>query len=293
MPNTLFRYCRAVLSACLLVAATLVLSLALLPPALLKRLLPLAAVQRCCDRLLMRMAGAWVAVNKRWIAACNPGMRWQVEGLDGLNPQGWYLLIGNHLSAVDILVLQHVLHGRIPFLKFFLKRELIWVPVIGMAWWALDFPFMRRGKTRDTQRRDLETARAACAKFRRVPTSVMNFVEGTRVTAEKREAERSPYRHLLKPKVGGLSVALATMGEQFEALLDLTLVYPGGTPSFWDLLCGRVPTVMLRVQRREIPVQLLGVDAAGERARMVRQARWLEQLWAEKDEWIEAALQRA
>ncbi|MFN4115336.1 MAG: acetyltransferase, partial [Inhella sp.] len=165
--------------------------------------------------------------------------------------------------------------------------------VIGMAWWALDFPFMRRGKTRDTQRRDLEAARAACAKFRRVPTSVMNFVEGTRVTAQKREAERSPYRHLLKPKVGGLSVALATMGEQFEALLDLTLVYPGGTPSFWDLLCGRVPTVMLRVQRREIPAQLLGVDAAGERARLVRQARWLEQLWAEKDEWIEAALQRA
>lgn len=290
MFDTLFRFLRAALAACLLVASTLVLSLSLLLPALLKRLLPLPAVQRRCDHLLMALAGAWVSLNNRWIDACNRGLQWRVEGLEGLNPQGWYLLTCNHLSAVDILVLQRVLHGRIPFLKFFLKRELIWVPVIGMAWWALDFPFMRRGKTRDAQRRDLETARAACAKFRRVPTSVMNFVEGTRVTPEKRAAERSPYRHLLKPKVGGLSVALATMGEQFEALLDLTLVYPGGTPTFWDLLGGRVPSVVLRVQKREIPTAMLGIDPEGERARLVRQARWLEQLWVEKDAWIDACL---
>ena len=292
MFDALIRYPRAALCACLLVVSTLLLSLSLLLPALLKRVLPLPAVQRACDHWLMDLAGAWVAVNNRWIDGCNRGLRWQVEGLEGLNPQGWYLLTCNHLSSVDILVLQRVLHGRIPFLKFFLKRELIWVPVIGMAWWALDFPFMRRGKTRDDQRRDLETARAACAKFRRVPTSVMNFVEGTRATPEKREAERSPYRHLLKPKVGGLSVALATMGEQFESLLDLTLVYPGGTPGFWDLLCGRVPAVVLRVQRREIPANLLGMETAGERARLVRQARWLEQLWVEKDAFIEATLQR-
>ncbi|RZJ10325.1 MAG: acyltransferase [Rubrivivax sp.] len=290
MFDTLFRYPRALLCACLLASSTLVLSLSLLPLALLKRLLPVPAVQRTCDRLLMGLAGAWVALNNRWIGACNRAMRWDVEGLEGLNPQGWYLLTCNHLSAVDILVLQRALHGRVPFLKFFLKRELIWVPVIGMAWWALDFPFMRRGKTREDQRRDLESARAACAKFRNVPTSVMNFVEGTRATPEKLAAERSPYRHLLKPKVGGLSVALATMGEQFEALLDMTLVYPGRTPTFVDLLCGRIPAVVLHVQRRAIPPGLLGLESAGERARLVRQARWLEQIWVEKDAWIEARL---
>ncbi|WP_374658435.1 acyltransferase [Inhella sp.] len=286
----LIRWPRALLCALLLALSTVLLSVSLLPPALLKRLLPWPAVQRPCDRLLMQLAGAWVALNKQWMDACNPGLRWRLEGLEGLSPQGWYLLTCNHLSSVDILVLQHALHGRIPFLKFFLKRELIWMPVIGMAWWALDFPFMRRGKTREDQRRDLEAARASCEKFRRVPTSVMNFVEGTRATPEKREAERSPYRHLLKPKVGGLSVALATMGEQFEALLDVTLVYPAGTPSFWDLLCGNVPAVVLRVQRHAIPPALLGMEAAGERARLVRQARWLEQIWAEKDAWIDAQL---
>jgi 1-acyl-sn-glycerol-3-phosphate acyltransferase len=290
MFDALIRYPRALLSAGLLGLSTVLLSLTLLVPALLKRVVPVPGVQGPCDRCLMALAGAWVSVNNQWIAACNPGTRWQLEGLDGLNAQGWYVLTCNHLSAVDILVLQRALHGRIPFLKFFLKRELIWVPVIGMAWWALDFPFMRRGKTREDQRRDLEAARASCEAFRRVPTSVMNFVEGTRVTPEKRASEGSPYRHLLKPKVGGLSVALSTMGEQFEALLDLTLVYPGGTPSFWDLLCGRMPAVVLRVQRREIPENLLGMDEKGERARLVRQARWLEQLWVEKDAWIEATL---
>ncbi|MFN8848737.1 MAG: acyltransferase, partial [Inhella sp.] len=124
----------------------------------------------------------------------------------------------------------------------------------------------------------------------RAPSWVIIFADRPRVPADPRPPAPSPYRHLLKPKVGGLSVALATMGEQFEALLDLTLVYPGGTPSFWDLLCGRLPAVVLRVQRRDIPENLLGMDASGERARLVRQARWLEQLWQEKDAWIEATL---
>ncbi len=69
-----------------------------------------------------------------------------MQGVDSLHQRGWYLVSSNHQSWVDILVLQRIFHGRIPFLKFFLKQELIWVPVIGLAWWALDFPFMKRGK---------------------------------------------------------------------------------------------------------------------------------------------------
>ncbi|MFN0186344.1 MAG: acyltransferase [Aquabacterium sp.] len=283
---------RGALHACLLLASTLTLSLALLPPALLKRLLPMPAVVRGCDRALMALAGAWVGINNVWIGGSRQ-TRWDVEGLDGLSPQAWYLVACNHLSAVDIFVLQRVCLGRIPFLKFFLKRELIWVPVIGMAWWALDFPFMRRGKAQGDVKRDLAAARAACEKFRHVPTSVMNFVEGTRATPEKRAADRSPYRHLLKPKVGGLSVVLSTMGEQFDALLDVTLVYPEGTPTFVDLLCGRMGRVVVRVQPRQIPPDLLGMDPATDRARLVRLGRWVEQMWREKDALIESIQQSA
>jgi 1-acyl-sn-glycerol-3-phosphate acyltransferase len=227
-----------------------------------------------------------VAINSAWIAAVRPAAVWDVRGVDGLHRQGWYLVSSNHQSWVDILVLQRIFHGRIPFLKFFLKRELIWVPVIGLAWWALDFPFMKRGRGQGARQNDLKTTREACEKFKRIPTSVINFVEGTRFTDAKHKAQSSPYRHLLKPKIGGLGIALATMGEQFEALLDVTIVYPQGTPRFWDLLCGRIAAVTVRVVRREIPAEVLGGDPVGDKAYRQRVSAWVERQWTEKDRLI-------
>jgi 1-acyl-sn-glycerol-3-phosphate acyltransferase len=287
MPARLPDALRGVLTGLALGLNTVLVTASLMPPALLKLLVPVPTVRRAADRALAALASAWVAINNAWIGAGRAAAGWQVQGLGSLHLRGWYLVASNHQSWVDILVLQRIFHGRIPFLKFFLKRELIWVPVIGLAWWALDFPFMSRGKSRGAVRKDLETTRRACEKFRQIPTSVMNFVEGTRATPAKRAQEKSPYRHLLRPKIGGLSVALATMGEQFEAMLDVTLVYPRGAPTFWDLLCGRLDAVIVRVQQREIPADLLGMEQAGERARLVRLGRWVEQLWREKDSLID------
>jgi len=252
-------------------------------PALVKLLVPLLPVRRLCDQVLNGLASTWVAVNNAWIALACP-RPWDVQGLEGLNPRGWYLVSSNHQSWVDILVLQRVFHGRIPFLKFFLKQELIWVPVIGLAWWALDFPFMQRGKGKGGN--DLETTRQACEKFKRIPTSVINFVEGTRYTPAKQVEQKSPYQHLLKPKVGGMGVALATMGEQFEALLDVTIAYPHGIPSFWDLISGRLDAVVVRVQRRELDADLIGGDLMRDKRYRVRVGRWIEQQWTEKDQLL-------
>ena len=219
LPATL----RGALTGAMLGLNTVVVAASLVPPALLKLLLPVAAVHRAADRALNALASAWVAVNNAWIAAVRPTARWDVQGVEGLHPRGWYLVSSNHQSWVDILVLQRIFHGHIPFLKFFLKQQLIWVPVIGLAWWALDFPFMKRGRGHGARSSDLQTTREACETFKRIPTSVINFVEGTRFTPAKQARQNSPYRHLLKPKIGGLGTALATMGEQFEALLDVTL----------------------------------------------------------------------
>ena len=286
LPTTL----RGVVVAGILTFATVVGVLAMVLPALLKLLLPLDAVRSLCDRVLTGIASTWVASNNAWIAAVNPGARWDVQGVADLHRRGWYLVSPNHQSWVDILVLQRVFHGRIPFLKFFLKQELIWVPVIGLAWWALDFPFMKRGRGAAARTSDLATTRAACEKFKRIPTTVINFVEGTRFTPAKHAAQRSPYRHLLKPKVGALSVALATMGDQFEAMLDVTLVYPGGAPTFWDLLSGRVDAVRVRVQRRPIPGDLVAGDPQADPELRARTAAWIERQWEEKDVLIEAEL---
>ena len=280
---------RGVLTGLLLVSSTVVLTLAMMPPALVKLLLPLEGARRVCDRVLTTLASAWVAINNGWIAAVSPAP-WDVAGLDALHARGWYLVSSNHQSWVDILVLQRVFHGRIPFLKFFLKRELIWVPVIGLAWWALDFPFMKRGKGHGARSADLQTTRDACEKFKRIPTSVINFVEGTRFTPAKHAQQASPYRHLLKPKIGGLGIALATMGEQFEALLDVTIVYPQGTPSFWDLLCGRVDAVRVRVLTSPIPPEVLGGDPIGDRPYRQRLGAWVEAQWAAKDRLIDSLL---
>ena len=280
---------RGVITATLLGLNTLVAFTTMIPPALVKLLVPATGVRNACTRMLNAIANRWVANNNAWIHAVNRS-RWDVQGVAGLHRRGWYLVSSNHQSWVDILVLQRVLHGHVPMLKFFLKAELIWVPVIGLAWWALDFPFMKRGRGHGARSSDLKTTREACEKFKRIPTAVMNFVEGTRFTRAKHHAQKSPYRHLLKPKIGGLGIALATMGEQFESMLDVTIVYPQGTPSFWELLSGRLDAVLVRVQPRDIPAEVLGGDPVGDKAYRQRLTAWIEGLWAEKDALIERLL---
>ena len=282
---------RGVIAFTLLVINTLFWCTLLFAFALLKLLLPLPPVRTFLDRVLNAIATSWIACNSGWMHLTQRA-RWDVAGLDALEYRGWYLVNCNHQSWVDIFVLQHLLNRRVPLLKFFLKRQLLYVPVMGLAWWALDFPFMRRHSDAylrahpEKRFEDLETTRRACEKFARVPTSVMNFAEGTRFTAAKHQAQRSPYRHLLKPKAGALALALGVLGSKFHSFVDVTIVYPAGAPSFWDFLCGRMPEVIVRVQRLEIPAHLLGGDYAADPRYRKTVQHWLQDLWAEKDAQI-------
>jgi 1-acyl-sn-glycerol-3-phosphate acyltransferase len=191
------------------------------------------------------------------------------------------------------LVLQHLLNRRIPLLKFFLKKQLIWVPVMGLAWWALEFPFMRRHseaflkKHPEMRGKDQATTRKACEKFALIPTSVMNFLEGTRFTPAKKRQQHSPYQHLLKPKVGGMALALNAMGEKFQAIVDVTIVYPDGAPHFIDFLMGKVKRITVRVRLLPVPQHLVTGDYAGDPAVREAYQKWGQQLWAEKDALIE------
>ncbi len=281
---------KGVVASVLIVTNVFVASIAMLPFALAKLLLPQAAIRRYVDHALNGIAETWVMLNGWWIALMQ-NVDWRIDGLEALNSRGWYLVSSNHQSWVDILVLQKVFLRRIPMLKFFLKRELIYVPVIGFAWWALDFPFMRRGTGR-SGKLDLATTRKACERFKLIPTSVINFVEGTRFSEEKKLKQRSPFEHLLKPKIGGLSIALATMGEQFEALLDVTIVYPQGVPTFWDLLCGRLHEVVIDIRQREIPRDLLDGDYERDAEYRGRVQAWVQNIWLEKDARINTLLGR-
>src|SRR5438477_4727903 len=189
------------------------------------------------------LAEHWVGGNDRIFDWMLP-TRWDVEGpFDDIDASGRYLIISNHVSWVDIFVLFRVFHGHAAFIRFFLKRQLIWFPIVGQAVWALEFPFMRRYSAEYLQQhpekrgRDLETTRRACQRYRHIPVAMLTFLEGTRFSEEKRADQESPYRHLLRPRVGAIAFVLASLGDQLDGIIDVTLAYPGGDVTMWDFVC--------------------------------------------------------
>ena len=286
---------RAALVLPLVVLNTLVHAVPLLAVALAKAVLPFGAVRRACNAALSRLAESWIGVNGWMFDRITP-TRVVADLPGGLRADGHYLVLANHQSWVDILVLQKVFNRRIPLLRFFLKRQLFWVPVLGLAWWALDFPFMGRythrqiARNPELGRRDMEATRRACMKFRDMPVSIMNFVEGTRFTPEKHGRQDSPYRHLLKPRSGGVAFVLSAMGEGLQAVLDVSIAYPAGRPTMADLMAGRVPEARVLVRERPVPADLAAGDYQHDRPFRARFQQWMNGLWEQKDGDIERLL---
>ncbi len=274
---------------------TVVHALPLLAVAVLKAMLPFDRARRACNPLLTGLGENWIAVNSAMIDAFS-GTHFEVSEDAELRRDGHYLVLANHQSWVDIVVLQKVFNRRIPFLRFFLKRQLFWVPLLGLSWWALDFPFMGRYTRKQIAanpalgRRDMEATRRACEKFRAIPVAVMNFVEGTRFTPQKHAAQASPYRHLLKPKSGGVAFVIDAMGDSLHAILDVTIVYPDGRPALLDLMVGRIHAVCVTIRERPIPEALTGGDYQEDRAFRARFQQWMNGLWEEKDAGIARTL---
>ncbi len=264
----------------------------LMTAAFLKLAIPLNGWRKLSGRVINGMAKTWISINNFNIALTK-GIKWDVRGLEGLSMKQWYLVIANHQTWSDIVVLQKVFNRKIPFLKFFLKKELIWVPLLGVAWWALDFPFMKRysaaflKKFPHLRGKDIEITRKACKKFETIPVSVMNFVEGTRFTALKHDKQNSPFRNLLKPKAGGVGFVLSTMGEQLRSILNVTIVYPEGDTRFWSFLSGRVREVRVLIEKIPVTADLLG-DYIEDREYQARFQEWLNTVWARKDALFEA-----
>lgn len=274
--------------ALLLVALHTVFHVSLLLLLAAFKAIPIERMRVRVSAWLVAIGQRWIAVNTRLIEWLTPTL-WRVEGLAGVNRDGWYLVVANHQSWVDIPVLQAVFNRRAPFLKFFLKRQLMWVPLLGAAWWALDFPFMHRHTRAELERRpelrgqDREATRRACRRFAQLPTSVMNFLEGTRFTPAKHAAMQSPYTHLLPPRAGGVAFVLDAMGGLLRSVIDVTIAYPAGRPTILDLFAGRIPEIRVDVRERPIPVALLDGDYENDPAFRAQFQAWINELWADKD----------
>jgi len=289
------------LKAQLLCVVTIVLMaldliLAMIPVyilSVLKFIIRLPAWQRVCARMLMRIATSWMW-GIIFILKLTQNISWDVEGIDDLSLDEWYFVNSNHQSWTDIIIMIKIFTGRIPFLKFFLKQELFWVPMLGTAWWALDYPFMKRyskaflEKHPELRGKDLEVTRKACERYKHSPVSVLNFIEGTRFTPEKHRKQESPYRHLLRPKAGGFAFAISAMTGKITNMLDVTVVYPDGPVNFWELLCGRLSRVVVRVRQLVIPEEFLYGNYQDDPDFRERFQAWVSKLWDEKDELIES-----
>ncbi len=259
--------------------------------AVCKLVLPLGAWRRITSRWLTAMGENWTSCNNV-ILRSTQSISWDVRGVESLRRRQWYLVLSNHRSWVDILILQAVFNRRIPFLKFFIKQELIWVPFLGLAWWAMDMPFMQRYSRDELDRRpelrgrDLEATRRACERFRDIPTSVIVFVEGTRFTPAKLEASAAGYRHVLPPRPGGTAFVLAAMGDILHSILDVSILYQGKACSLWDLCCGRVRRISIDIRQRPIESWMTRGDYSGDAEHRERFKAWLAGIWREKDELI-------
>ena len=257
----------------------------------IKLLIPWSPLTRQCDRVLNFIATCWIAVNG-FNSNLFSRLEWDIRGTQEFSRKEWYLVLSNHQSWVDILVLQKCLNTRIPLLKFFLKKELIWVPVLGLAWWALDFPFMQRYSSAQLKAKphlkgkDLERTKTACRKFKTIPVSVMNFIEGTRFTPEKHLSQNSDFQHLLSPKAGGIAFVLGAMGEYLHKIVNVTIVYQGSPPTFWQYISGQVKKITVDFEILPITSHMIG-DYFNDPAFKDSFCTWLNTLWLEKDRKIE------
>ncbi|HXH40521.1 MAG TPA: acyltransferase [Thermoanaerobaculia bacterium] len=240
--------------------------------------------------MLAWMATRWVAGNNQIFDLMLP-TRWEIDGIgDDVRMDGHYLIVSNHLSWVDIFALYRAFHGRAAFIRFFLKRQLFWSPVVGQACWALEFPFMHRytpeylEKHPEKRGTDLMTTRKACQRYRNFPVAMMNFLEGTRFSKAKHDQQRSPYRHLLAPRIGGISFVLAALGDQLDAMYDVTLAYPPANEiTIGQFVCGHIPKVIIHARRLDPPPQFFDQSVTHPGPEREQLKLWIETMWKEKD----------
>ena len=282
---------KGVLGFLAVVINTLFWCLFLLTIAIFKLLIPTESWKRLCTKLIINIGECWIYCNGLWIQALHRP-RWNVEGFEELDSSNWYLAVANHQSWADIFILQGITNRKIPMLKFFMKHVLIWVPVIGLAWWALDMPFLKRYTKEEIQKnpelrgKDIKAMEKSFERYSRYPVSIFSFAEGTRFTKEKKDNQLSQFEYLLNPKIGGIGLTLTTM-PYIKLLLDFTIHYEDERRSFWDFLCGRMSKADVRVRQINIPDNLLSKNYEDDPIFRENLKEWVYDIWSDKEKYLE------
>ena len=276
--------------------ASCLLALPLIFLALIRLILPFKVVLDTVDAL-NQLVFRGFCVHNNLLMRITTKVKWDIQGVENVKVNGSCIIISNHLSWTDIVMICHIYRGRIPITKFFLKQSLIFIPIIGQACYAIGMPFLRRYtraqilKNPKLKTKDLDSTRKACQSLLVYPSSLVNFVEGTRFTKAKARSCKSPYQNLMPPKAASLAVALGMIGKNIDCLLNTTILYPdhnGQGSIFYALLCGRLDRVIARVEviDKEFIEQKLVGDYIGDKQFKRSFTNELRSIWQKKDEQI-------
>ncbi len=98
----------------------------------------------CLPIALWSRSGAFWVIKRYcgfafWLFRVTCGLKVEFRGTV---PTGEVLVCSKHMSFLDILMLAY----KLPRVKFIMKRELIWAPVIGVYGWRIGCPPVARGK---------------------------------------------------------------------------------------------------------------------------------------------------
>ena len=255
----------------------------------MKLLIPIQRIRDYIYRIMTRIyvIAAWTDDQLLWRIM---GIQLEVRGLEHLHPNRLYLVLANHQSWADILILQSLFSFKNHIPKFIAKKQVLCLPLVGLICWAYDYPIVKRHSKKELQARpdlrgkDRKALQSSLKRFHQTPGSIVNFAEGTRYSWSKAKRFQSPYRFLLSPKIGGLFVILQSMGEQLYEILDLTLAYDCPKLSFWDFLSGKCRRVIVQAKHIDPDQSFKRAKHNLKNVSLNEVAEWIQRIWEKKDQ---------
>ena len=135
-----------------------------------------------------------------WSLAANPFWKIQFIGREKIRRDQTYVLVSNHQSLFDIMIL----YGLFCHFKWLAKKSLTRVPIIGWGLHLNHYVLVKRG---DQESR--HQALDQCRKWLRNGVSILIFPEGTRSkTGELQEFHAGAFRLAIEEKVDIIPIVI-------------------------------------------------------------------------------------
>ncbi len=282
---------RTIIALLLIVFNTVWVGIVLTILGVIRAIIPFRIITTNIVFLLQAVSSLWSDINRLTFRVLGK-IEWDISLPDGLSRDKSYVVLSNHVSALDIPICFQTLCKIIPFPRYFSKQEVLYIPFLGTGTWAMDAIFMKRytraylRKNPHKRGKDFETTIKRCQRFKNHPVSILNYVEGTRATKDKIKKHGSRYKNLLSPKAGGVAVAMGILSEKVDCVLDMTIVYDCDNPSITAWLKGDITKITITVKKIVIPENIKKGDYVNDKEYKNSFQIWLKNLWNKKDQLI-------